>query len=521
MPKPPSLWLLVLTAGQIRLAGGQEGVRRGCSLQVVVDPFLWQENLKEAQQLSQEPQEASRIARYNVQSLVGRLVGQANAVLDSYYLDNVKYKLLLQDIQILREEDECGPLCEADLQVSDLLDLFSYHNRDAYCLSYLLTFRSFQEGKLGLAYTATGHSGGVCERFRPHQEVTFGLERTVNKSLNTGVVSLSRNSRRVSERVAALTMAHEMGHSLGAPHDPPECEEAAGEAGQYLMYRSGSLGTRPNNMKFSPCSIQSMAAALRDLEGRVEAPPCWSLDSGRGTCGNSVVELWEECDCGKDLEECERQCCVPPGDPAGRKPCTLAPGARCSPSEGLCCNSSCEYSPATTACATSTDCSEQAFCTGRNSYCPVSRPLADSTLCAGGSRTCQAGACAGSVCQSLGQLPCSPAPTTNDTAAACRPHCHASDTPCGPVQPAFPDGTECGVGGRYGYCVGGSCEVGGVSSSHAPWVVGLALSLIFYFLLSLCFLWVYCRYCRHSSRRILPGKPAATTSSLSSRELED
>jgi hypothetical protein len=43
--------------------------------------------------------------------------------------------------------------------------------------------------------------------------------------------------RRVSERVAALTFAHEIGHSLGATHDPPECEEEDGEAGQYLMYR--------------------------------------------------------------------------------------------------------------------------------------------------------------------------------------------------------------------------------------------------------------------------------------------
>jgi hypothetical protein len=29
--------------------------------------------------------------------------------------------------------------------------------------------RSFAEGKLGLAYTASGHSGGVCEKFRLHQ----------------------------------------------------------------------------------------------------------------------------------------------------------------------------------------------------------------------------------------------------------------------------------------------------------------------------------------------------------------
>jgi hypothetical protein len=33
-------------------------------MQVVVDPFLWQELLQEAQLISQEPHEAARIARY-------------------------------------------------------------------------------------------------------------------------------------------------------------------------------------------------------------------------------------------------------------------------------------------------------------------------------------------------------------------------------------------------------------------------------------------------------------------------
>jgi hypothetical protein len=49
------------------------------------------------------------------------------------------------------------------------------------------------------------------------------------------------------------------------------------------------------------------------------------------------------------------------------------------------------------------------------------------------------------------------------------------------------------VGGAYGYCEGGSCEVGG-ANSHASWAVGLALSLFFYLVLTLCFLWFYCRY---------------------------
>ena len=36
--------------------------------------------------------------------------------------------------------------------------------------------------------------------------------------------------------MAALTFAHEVGHSLGASHDPAHCEDDT-EAGQYLMFR--------------------------------------------------------------------------------------------------------------------------------------------------------------------------------------------------------------------------------------------------------------------------------------------
>ena len=38
--------------------------------------------------------------RFNAQSLAGRLVSQTNMVLDNYYLDSVKYRLALQDIQV-------------------------------------------------------------------------------------------------------------------------------------------------------------------------------------------------------------------------------------------------------------------------------------------------------------------------------------------------------------------------------------------------------------------------------------
>ena len=60
--------------------------------------------------------------------------------------------------QILHEE-ECNSLgfdlCEDDLSVEELLDSYSYLDHSEYCLSYLFTYRTFEKGNLGLAWTAT------------------------------------------------------------------------------------------------------------------------------------------------------------------------------------------------------------------------------------------------------------------------------------------------------------------------------------------------------------------------------
>jgi hypothetical protein len=57
--------MVVTVGGQILSAAGQLEVRRACSMQVVVDPFLWQQLLTQAEQFTQLPQEAARIARYD------------------------------------------------------------------------------------------------------------------------------------------------------------------------------------------------------------------------------------------------------------------------------------------------------------------------------------------------------------------------------------------------------------------------------------------------------------------------
>lgn len=45
------------------------------------------------------------------------------------------------------------------------LELFSEDNFDAFCLAYMFTYRDFEGGTLGLAWTGDlQNAGGVCEK---------------------------------------------------------------------------------------------------------------------------------------------------------------------------------------------------------------------------------------------------------------------------------------------------------------------------------------------------------------------
>ena len=49
--------------------------------------------------------------------------------------------------------------------VETYLELFSEDNFDAFCLAYMFTYRDFEGGTLGLAWTGDlENAGGVCEK---------------------------------------------------------------------------------------------------------------------------------------------------------------------------------------------------------------------------------------------------------------------------------------------------------------------------------------------------------------------
>lgn len=75
------------------------------------------------------------------------------------------------------------------------------------------------------------------------------------------------------------------------------------------MFASATSGDRPNNSKFSTCSVGNISMVLDAIEDS-KKKNCFTASAG-AFCGNKIVEAGEECDCGYDDLECNDQCCYP------------------------------------------------------------------------------------------------------------------------------------------------------------------------------------------------------------------
>nr|XP_045622602.1 uncharacterized protein LOC123773138 [Procambarus clarkii] len=281
--------------------------------------------------------------------------------------------------------------------VEKFLELFSEEDYDAFCLAYMFTYRDFEGGTLGLAWTGDlKNAGGVCEK--------NGHYRGSLKSLNTGIVTLLNYGKHVPPAVSHVTLAHEIGHNFGSPHDPESDTRCTpgGEDGNYIMFARATSGDKRNNNKFSPCSLRQINSVLnskaRDSKGCFTEPQ-------KAICGNGVVEAGEECDCGWE-EDCDEACCYPmKNNPKkNQKPCTLRPSKVCSPSQGPCCTHDCRLKEGDK-CRDDNGCRDSSFCNGRFPECPPSTNKPNKTIC-NEEFVCYKGECSGSICLAYGLESC-------------------------------------------------------------------------------------------------------------------
>ncbi|KAM6981242.1 disintegrin and metalloproteinase domain-containing protein 10 [Aplochiton taeniatus] len=302
------------------------------------------------------------------------------------------------------EKDNTNPFRFSNIGVEKFLELNSEQNHDQYCLAYVFTDRDFDDGVLGLAWVGapSGSSGGICEKSKLYSDGK-------RKSLNTGIITVQNYASHVPPKVSHITFAHEVGHNFGSPHDSgTECTPGESKAqekkeqGNFIMYARATSGDKLNNNKFSICSIRNISQVLEKKRGS-----CF-VESGQPICGNGLVEVGEQCDCGYS-DQCKDPCCYDANQEEGKK-CKLQPGKTCSPSQGPCCTAECIYKANNDKCREESECAHQGMCKGGTAQCPTSEPKANFTACHGETQVCLNGGCSGSICEKYGLEVCTCAP---------------------------------------------------------------------------------------------------------------
>nr|CAG4646879.1 EOG090X02I4 [Megafenestra aurita] len=393
--------------------------RTTCSLFIQTDPLLWR-HFYEAEKRNADN------TRKEITSLIAQHVKAVNAIyMETKFDGKFPHRMTRFEVQRIKIDDyeACEPnyngeenkFCLPNIDVSNFLNLHSQGNHEDFCLAYVFTYRDFTGGTLGLAWVASpsGASGGICERYKQYTENMSGYPRTTRRSLNTGIITFVNYNSRVPPKVSQLTLAHEIGHNFGSPHDYPSHCRPGGQNGNYIMFASATSGERPNNSRFSNCSVGNISSVLDAIE-EGKKKNCFTDWKG-AFCGNKIVEDGEECDCGYDDDECEEKCCYPRVvseqdknlNPAAQG-CKRRPRTQCSPSQGQCCDRTCSFVPAAAhqQCKEDGECNGKAFCNGLSAKCPPPPNNPDGTECNGNTQVCQNGECSGSICSKFGMKEC-------------------------------------------------------------------------------------------------------------------
>uniref|UniRef100_A0A8C6FHK0 ADAM metallopeptidase domain 28 n=1 Tax=Moschus moschiferus TaxID=68415 RepID=A0A8C6FHK0_MOSMO len=176
----------------------------------------------------------------------------------------------------------------------------------------------------------------------------------------------------------AGTMAHEMGHNFGMIHDSYDCKCPSIEC---VMDRSLSKNIPTD---FSSCSLDSFEKFFEDkLSNCLFNVPLPTDIISTPICGNQLLEMGEDCDCGTP-EECTNICC-------DAKTCKVKENVQCA--LGECCEK-CQLKKAGEVCRPAKDeCDLPEMCDGKSALCPSDRYQINGFPCQNGKGYCRMGTC--------------------------------------------------------------------------------------------------------------------------------
>ncbi|XP_049823271.1 disintegrin and metalloproteinase domain-containing protein 11 [Aethina tumida] len=175
-------------------------------------------------------------------------------------------------------------------------------------------------------------------------------------------VGISVDINTYEPHLLAGTMAHMIGHNIGMGHDDGREECFCRDWHGCIMAQAivGLDNVQP--YKFSECSRSDYIDRLRTGNGICLLNKPNELETHR-SCGNSVVEEGEDCDCGS-IDNCHKvdPCCDP-------ITCKLTKEAQCA--SGPCCEN-CRLKERGVVCRDpSNECDLPELCTGESGECPA------------------------------------------------------------------------------------------------------------------------------------------------------
>nr|AAI70293.1 Adam9-A protein [Xenopus laevis] len=176
----------------------------------------------------------------------------------------------------------------------------------------------------------------------------------------------------------ASIVAHELGHNLGMNHD--DGRNCFCSVDNCIM-NSGATGSK----NFSSCSEEDFEKLTLNKGGTclLNVPKPDEAYSAP-FCGNKLVDVGEECDCGNP-KECEKDPCCEPGT------CKLRSGAQCA--YGTCCQN-CGFSPGGTVCrAVANECDLPEYCNGSSPFCQPDVYIQNGNPCQNSKAYCYNGMC--------------------------------------------------------------------------------------------------------------------------------